>query len=239
MLKWGYGRVIKMVMNRTKIDWCDYSWNPVVGCKTGCPYCYARNITKRFPKNFPNGFEPTFYEGRLDQPLKKKKPAKIFVCSMSDLFGPWVPEFWIRDVWTTMRNADWHTFLLLTKYPKNIIGYHWPPNVWIGATATDQKMADDACKAFQERQKKDHYKDNPSFLSCEPLLNPIIPKSKIDWLIIGACSYPKPKQPKWEWVKNLTTWADKNNIPTFYKDNLNLPKGVERRREFPKERIVT
>ena len=64
-------------MNRTKIEWTDYTWNPITGCKHGCWYCYAKKLTQRFKKVFPNGFEPTFYPERLKEPYKVKKPSKI------------------------------------------------------------------------------------------------------------------------------------------------------------------
>ena len=122
------------MMNKSKIDWCDFSWNPVTGCYHTCEYCYARKQARRFCgdtrlnrssgqikqyigddmtgkvcytlpqpfKNgsgatvpFPVGFLPTLHEYRLQMPAQKKKPANIFVCSMADLFGEWVPESWI------------------------------------------------------------------------------------------------------------------------------------------------
>lgn len=54
-------------MKKTKIEWCDSTWNPVTGCRHSCEYCYARAMTKRFPATYPNGFEPTFYDDRMDQ----------------------------------------------------------------------------------------------------------------------------------------------------------------------------
>lgn len=110
-------------MNKSKIEWCDMTWNPITGCYHGCEYCYARRIahrfrnqdeesikmTKFFKANYKNGgdlvcleseskdpypveFVPTFHKNRLDEPLKRKKPTKIFVSSMGDLFGEWVPD---------------------------------------------------------------------------------------------------------------------------------------------------
>src|SRR5664280_2871172 len=73
-------------MNKSKIDWCDYTWNPVTGCLHGCEYCYARRMDKRFGDGL---FNPTFHQKRLDEPVKVKKSAKIFVGSVSDLFGNW------------------------------------------------------------------------------------------------------------------------------------------------------
>jgi len=81
-------------VNRTKIEWCDYTWNPVTGCRTGCWYCYADRMATRFHRSF----EPTFHPKRLNDPLQVLDPAKIFVCSTADLFGPWVDPEWQRRV---------------------------------------------------------------------------------------------------------------------------------------------
>ena len=81
-------------MNRTKIEWCDYTWNPVTGCRTGCWYCYADRMATRFHRSF----EPAFHPERLNEPLRVTTPAKIFVCSTADLFGPWVDPEWQRRV---------------------------------------------------------------------------------------------------------------------------------------------
>lgn len=127
-------------MNKTKIEWCDSTWNPVTGCRHGCPYCYAQRIAKRYggwtasgkktTDNFfkdppelqgplllkrndgkvvnapyPFGFTPTFHRYRLDEPSKKTKGQTIFVCSMADLFGRWVPTRWIVEVLDACRKA--------------------------------------------------------------------------------------------------------------------------------------
>src|SRR5579863_9302804 len=86
------------------IGWCSHTWNPVSGCLHGCRFgpnetpCYAEVIAERFrgSKAFPNGFDPTFHPDRLLDPLREKKPARIFVCSMADLFGSWVQDEWIE-----------------------------------------------------------------------------------------------------------------------------------------------
>jgi protein gp37 len=78
-------------MNRTKIEWCDFTWNPVTGCRKNCPYCYAARMSKRF-SNAWNGFIPTFYPKRLSEPRGAVKSVSIFVSSMGDLFGDWVDE---------------------------------------------------------------------------------------------------------------------------------------------------
>ena len=123
-------------MNKTKIEWCDYTWNPVTGCKHECEYCYARRIAKRFGgydgygceadadtvehahiydlkepayikrgergkitnAPYPFEFEPTLHRYRLFKPTTLKEPQTIFVCSMADLFGSWVADKWIEEV---------------------------------------------------------------------------------------------------------------------------------------------
>jgi len=110
-------------MNRTKIEWTDYTWNPVTGCKHGCPYCYGRKIAKRFKKLFPNGYEPTFHPERLKEPynsvpksFKSRNPnlpegsAMIFTVSMGDLFGNWVPAEWIEAVIKVAEDNPQHIF---------------------------------------------------------------------------------------------------------------------------------
>lgn len=147
--------------DRTKIDWCDSTWNPVTGCLHGCEYCYARGIAYRFgsigfESNTENGYEcdlyegtgenhvlnkpalrewkngkttkapypfcfdPTFHRYKLDEPQKWKKPRNIFVCSMADLFGEWVPMDWKIEVLLACAKAPQHRYLFLTKNP---IGY--------------------------------------------------------------------------------------------------------------------
>jgi protein gp37 len=107
-------------MNRTSIDWADYSWNPVTGClgpygKATCPYCYAARIARRF--NGPDGFKPTFHEDRLREPFDERKQGRVFVGSMTDLFGDWVSREWQEKVLRAASLAEQHTFLFLTKNP--------------------------------------------------------------------------------------------------------------------------
>lgn len=141
---------------KTKIDWCDSSWNPVTGCNHGCKYCYARRIAERFStamampdfellvpvdephpvyelsepvrhdfhgnkrEPYPYGFQPTFHRYKLDEPQHWKKPRTIFVCSMGDMFGNWVPDEWIKQLFEACEAAPQHRFLFLTKNPADI-----------------------------------------------------------------------------------------------------------------------
>ena len=148
-------------MNKTRIEWCDSTWNPVTGCKHGCPYCYARRVAGRFGEAqratgdhhilqappvstpYPYGFDPTFHRYRLDEPAHKTKGQTIFVCSMADLFGPWVPIRWIVEVLDACRKAPQHRYLFLTKHPKRYIELEHmallphEDNFWFGSTVTN------------------------------------------------------------------------------------------------------
>ena len=122
-------------MEKTKIDWADSTWNPVTGCLHGCEYCYAKRIARRFgdkaaegvtirnqyiklkDEPYPYGFDPTFHRYRLDRPKIWTKARNIFVCSMADLFGEWVPDEWINTVFAACLEAPQHNYLFLTKNP--------------------------------------------------------------------------------------------------------------------------
>lgn len=138
-------------MDKTKIDWCESTWNPVTGCLHGCEYYYARGIANRFKgcdgyenlhvldspmlidcKNdewlhskrrkcaYPYAFDPTFHHYRLND-YTGKKGRNIFVCSMADLFGSWVPDSWIWEVFKACEKAPQHNYLFLTKNPKRYV----------------------------------------------------------------------------------------------------------------------
>jgi protein gp37 len=228
-------------MNKTKIEWCDYTWNPVTGCLHGCPYCYARRIANRFTggKAFPNGFAPTFHPDRLSEPSKIKSPSKIFVGSMADLFGEWN---WvhkdsniesngkgvINSVLYAVRNYPQHTFIFLTKNPKRYKEFVFPENAWLGTTAENMQKAKEKIPELWSARAK------VKFVSFEPMLEPLkigISPGYIDWFIVGAQTGQKAIKPKPEWIESLIEQCRTSNTPLFLKDNLKWPEEIK---EWPK-----
>lgn len=262
--------------SKTKIDWCDASWNPVTGCLHGCEYCYARKIAERFstehknprpydpvsdvptrrvrtkPEPYPYGFKPTFHRYKLDEPQKWKKPRTIFVCSMADLFGEWVPDEWIAEVLKACDAAPQHRYLFLTKAPSRYekissLMPSWEemyleksrPVMMFGASATDDAMMAVA------------YKSNADWVSIEPILEPIEPEWFIssngdingdynefrrwDWVVIGAeTGNSKHKTvPKKEWVEEIAKVCKEYGTPVFMKDSLRDLMRDSFRQEFP------
>lgn len=210
-------------MNRTSIDWAQYSWNPITGCAKGCDYCYARRIAERF--HGPDGFKPAFHEERLDEPSKITKPSRIFVGSMCDLFGDWVPEEWIMDVLLATERAPQHQYLFLTKDPQRyeqFIGMKPRANWWLGATYDTAVNS----YAFRSHLKELHHYGWHTWASAEPLLDDLAPdmwwEDTIDWLVIGAMTGPgsKDRQPEAQWVYDLSSQALQHGIPLFQKQSL-------------------
>ena len=188
-------------MNKTKIEWCDYTWNPVTGCKHGCSYCYARKIAHRFTGHF----EPTIHHDRLRQPIKCKKPSTIFVVSMGDLFGDWVETDWIIAVYIIMEQCPQHTFMTLTKNPKRYQEFKPLPNLIRGVTM-------DTANAVRWNDFVNHV-EGRKFVSCEPLLSDMsgIDFSSMELVIVGA---EKTLPPKPQWINSI------KHTNIFYKSNI-------------------
>lgn len=251
-------------MEKTKIDWCDSTWNPVTGCRHGCEYCYARGIAERFrpfdlPRltdekqvndlreavttvckdgkerkcAYPYGFEPTFHRYRLNDYINKQG-RNIFVCSMADLFGDWVPDSWIEEVFAACEKAPQHDYLFLTKNPRRYIELvkkgilPHADNHWYGSSVT---KPEDMYTWFSEGRRW--------FLSVEPMLadlGKMDPKAeKPKWVIIGAeTGHRKNKViPKKEWIERLVDQCRKYQIPVFMKSNLKEIWGEPLIQEFP------
>jgi protein gp37 len=207
-------------MNKTNIDWCDYTVNPIKGlCPVGCPYCYARRIYKRFKWDTEIRFH-----GRWWSDIDPDKPVRIFVGSTMELFGDWIPDEWIRDIFRVVKMYPRHTFIFLTKQPQNLIKYSpFPGNCWIGFTATDSPMFCYGVECIREIEAK------VKFVSVEPLLGDIFYHRELsralvqslDWVIVGQQTpIKKETTPNVEWVKEIVQACDDASIPVFLKNNL-------------------
>ena len=252
----------------TKIDWCDSTWNPVTGCLHGCEYCYARRIAERFGSNqmpiftdypvldepvrsvginggkiqpYPFDFTPTFHRYRLDEPARWTKPRNIFVCSMSDLFGEWVPDAWIREVFEACEEAPQHRYMFLTKDPKRYAELRAkdiqpPANSWIGTSATTDTEAKEQTLALSEC-----WNVNANwFVSVEPLLEPMSSEaledlSAMHWVIVGAETGNSKNKviPERKWVDEIVDACAKVGTPLFMKDSLRDLMGNDFQQEFP------
>lgn len=231
-------------MNRTSIEWVrnpdgtqGFTWNASVGCSRGCPYCYARRIaTTRLAHLCEKcgRFEPHLHPERLDEPLRRKKPAGIFVCSMGELFDPLLPDSERERVLAVIREARQHRFYLLTKRPRWIWNSDSPrfgQNVWMGISCDQRDAEHDDIQRLNLLDARVETR----FVSFEPLLGPgAYVNTWLDWIIIGAQTGPNAIKPKREWVTQIIEQADAAGIPVFIKDNLiRIYPDLPHRQEMP------
>jgi protein gp37 len=212
-----------------KIEWTDYTWSPVTGCKHGCDYCYANRIAQRI---YPEKFEPTFRPERLNEPLKLKKPSKIFVCDMAELFGSWIPDEWIEKILETVKLCPAHTFQFLTKNPQRLNEWIFPQNCWLGTTWDGLPLTKENVEILRKKVHTDCIK----YVSFEPLLAPFKGSLEgIDWIIIGELTGTVMDSDELGkvgvWALELCVEAKENNIPVFVKNRLG---NVFTAREFPR-----
>ncbi len=228
-------------MNKTAIEWCDYTWNPVTGCKHGCPYCYARKIAERFKgsKAWPQGFEPMFHPDRLDAPRHvgrqyynpMPKGSTVFVCSMADLFGGWVPGEWITRVMDAAARVPRHAYIFFTKNPSRYLfipgSYVEQKNFWFGTTATGGDRP-----SLERIDSLKRLPEGNTFISFEPLLGDPGPLdlAGIKQVIIGAQTNPSVL-PDTVWVHKIQNEADRVGAKVFCKDSLSY-LGESFRREL-------
>jgi len=227
----------------TSIEWAQWSWNPITGCKHDCPYCYARDIATRFTNLYKNGFEPSLWPHRIWAPENTKVPAQastdtafknVFTGSMADLFGRWVPAEWIRMVIdSVVRNDQWN-FLFLTKFPQRVHEFgQMPKNAWMGTTVDCQERVANAEKAFAKMG------GGIKWLSVEPMLTPLKFErlDLFDWVVIGGASR-SAQTPAWvppfDWVADLHEQARAAGCAVYHKDNLGIGNDI-RLKEFPWE----
>jgi protein gp37 len=205
------------------IEWTDATWNPVTGCtqvSPGCDHCYAKTFAERFRgvrgHPYEQGFDLRMWPDRLSLPLQWKKPRRIFVNSMSDLFHRDVPDEYIYRVFDTMVKADWHIFQVLTKRSRRLARLGpklpWSPHIWAGVSIeseqflwrVDQLRAVPACVRF---------------ISAEPLLGPLhgLSLERIHWVITGGESGPGFRACDPEWVREIREKCRATCVAFFHK----------------------
>jgi len=235
--------------DNTGIEWTDATWNPVTGCtkvSPGCDHCYAETFAERFRgvpgHHFERGFDVVLRPERLDIPLRWKKPRRIFVNSMSDLFHDAVPDEFIARVFAVMSQARQHTFQVLTKRHGRmrslLSSERWPhlvareafamdrrigeepfrlplPNVWLGVSAEDQQRAAMRIPALGETPAAVRW------VSFEPLLGSVFIPGEwlefLDWAVVGGESGrgARPMHP--DWARLLRDQCRAAGIPFLFK----------------------
>lgn len=216
--------------DNTGIEWTDATWNPVQGCdkiSPGCKNCYAETLAERFrgTRGYEHGFDLTLYPNRLDQPKRWRKPRRVFVCSMSDLFHDAVPFDYIKRVWEVMKDCQQHTFQVLTKRARRMRKITWHlsldpslhamPNVWQGVSVEDRNYGLPRIEELRRTKAAVRY------LSIEPLLEDLGPLdlTGIDWVIVGAESRGRyPGRPaKLDWIRSIRDQCQAAGVAFFLK----------------------
>jgi protein gp37 len=203
-----------MGMNKTTISWCygpngeqGYTWNPFTGCSPaseGCENCYAEAIAHRFKQPWRR---VTFHPERLTQPYKQKTPARVFVCSVSDIYHESIDPVDRSAVLKVIGDNPHLTFILLTKRPHNIPSCApWFQNIWLGVTAENQLRY---AERWIQLVTRTSTADRPPvrFVSVEPMLGPVIPHSfngvYPDWIIAGPETGQKKRPCPDRWIDSL------------------------------------
>ena len=231
-------------MNKTKIEWADYTWNPIKGlCPVGCWYCYARKLYKRFKWDekiqfmaIKTGSE--YLMGYYNTPAILRKPSRIFICSTMEIFHPMIPKEWRDEIFRRINLFPQHTFIILTKRPARI-DRPMPDNVWLGVTVTG-KLGDDGIRSLCLSDHGARIK----FVSFEPLLGDVAMKGwstfpdyidKLSWVIIGRLTgHGHVHDPSRANIKRIVDECRAANIPVFLKNNLREIWNGRLIQEFPR-----
>lgn len=212
----------------THIEWTETTWNPVRGCtkiSPGCKHCYAEKFAERFRgvKGHPyeQGFDLRLVPEKLTEPLQLRRPQRIFVNSMSDLFHPAVPDNYILKVVEVMIQADWHTYQVLTKRAdrmRNLLNGLLNEgakrkHIWWGVSVENKAYGLPRVEELRNSAAQ------MKFLSVEPLLEDIgkINLDSICWVIVGGESGPGARPLSKKWVLNIKNQCREHRVPFFFK----------------------
>lgn len=246
--------VVCAMGDNTKIEWCDASWNPISGCSPisdGCQNCYARRMARRlagragYQKDEP--FRVTLHLERLGQPLRWKKPRRVFTCSMGDLFHEHVELEHIAVVFGVMGSASQHTFEVLTKRPKrakHFMSMVGSPTVSLDTTIRGPDghlLLEEGFLGFfpwpppnvwlgvsveKQRYARERLPilcETPAaerFISCEPLLGPLNLTPWLDaisWVIVGAETGPGARPMDPQWALSIRDQCRRHGVRFFFK----------------------
>lgn len=210
-------------MTSTKIEWTEKVWNPSIGCdkvSAGCKFCYAEIFAKRLKamgiEDYKDGFKFKILPHRLEEPLRIKKPTKVFVNSMSDLFHEEMPFEYLDMIFDIIDKTPHHIYQILTKRDKIMLEYFSnrtvPKNVWLGVSvenSTFRKRIDTLRKVNAEIR----------FISFELLIGPVgkLNLRGIHWAIVGGESGPKARPIKKEWVEEIFEQCKLQDVAFFFK----------------------
>jgi len=238
-----------------------YTWNAVKGCLHKCQWqmpdgnvaiCYAKAIAERVAQaHYAQGFEHHYWNSNeLKAPLKLKQPSGIFLDSMSDLMGWWVPEDEIRQVFDVCRQTPQHIYFLLTKNPSRLKNFSYPANIWTGVSSPPDWMNGNQLTRDQQRRMLCHslrvlsgLDSAVKWMSFEPLSWDVSEwvretlsafPNALNWSVIGAASNGANEFPPEEThLRALLDVLDEHGIPVFYKGNLkSLPYAAANWREY-------
>jgi protein gp37 len=214
-------------MARSSIEWTDETWNPVTGCvkiSPGCKHCYAERFAERFRgvKDHPyeDGFDPTLRPNRIEQPLSWRTPRMVFVNSMSDLFGDFVPDEYLARVFAVMRSTPEHTYQVLTKRADRLRRWSsrqkWlstAKHIWLGVSVENKKHGVPRIDELRRGIA------GCRFLSVEPLLEDLgdLDLRSIDWVIVGGESGPGARPMDPAWVRSLRDQCVAQDVAFFFK----------------------
>lgn len=206
----------------SKIDWTEASWNPTTGCtkiSPGCDNCYAELTARKLHsigfKEYVDIFKVKTHQHKLYQPLNWRKPKKILVNSMGDLFHPEVSMSFIADVFSVMNQATQHTFQLLTKYVDRMVeiapSLKWSENIWAGVSVENQNFAwrIEKLRSIQCKNR---------FIVFEPLIGQIekLNINQIHWVIVGGETAKKSRPMNIDWVRAIRDVCANQNIPFYF-----------------------
>ncbi len=223
-------------MAESQIEWTDSTWNPVAGCSimsSGCTHCYAMQMAKRLEAMGVEKYagltrksgKRTVWNGNvredhasLEIPKRWRKPRKVFVNSMSDLFHPDVSVKFIRAVWKVMEDTPHHHYQILTKRPDrmaevlNSIQSEALPNVWLGTSVENSEVV----------ERIEHLRAVPAairFISFEPLIGSVgqVCLHEIDWAIVGGESGHAARPIKSVWIDEIYEQCRKTDTAFFFK----------------------